>query len=85
MRADPDFSPSFGEIIDLRMSGIDISDGDGKTLAATLPQNHTRKAAIIAVGAEKEMALLYRARVIDRIQVEIFTDLGSAKKWVSSE
>lgn len=85
LRADPDFSPSLGHIMEFRLSGFRISDQEGKSLAAALPLDHTRKTAIVAVGPNKDWAIRYRRMIVDRIQVEVFTDLGSARKWITSD
>ena len=85
VRDDPEYSPSLGHIIEFRLSNFNISEREGKTLAATLPLDTTKKTALIAVGSNKDWAIRYRTMIIDRIQVEIFSDLSSAKKWVTSD
>lgn len=85
LRADPNFSPSLGHIMEFRMSSFSISDEESKALAAALPVDHTRKTALVSVGPYKRWAESYREMIMDRIQVEIFEDLGSAKKWITSD
>ena len=85
LRADPNFSPDLAHIMEFRMSSFVISDEESKALAAALPVDHTRKTALVSVEPYKRWADWYRELIMDRIQVEIFTDLGSAKKWVTSD
>ena len=83
--ADPNFSPELVIIIEYRMSSIRMSGEEEKALAATLPVKRIRKVALVATGPGRESALRYKGLVKGKSLVEVFTDLGSAKKWVTSD
>ena len=82
--ADPKFRPGLGEIVEYRLAKISISDEDAKTLASTIPTELARKVALVAIGPEKKFFLRFKEMVKD-MPVEVFTDLASAKKWVTSD
>ncbi len=84
LRADPKFRPGLGEIVEYRLAQISLTDDEVKTLASNLPADHTSKLALVAVGPQMERALRYKEWRTD-ISVEVFTDLWSAKKWVTSD
>ena len=84
LRADPEFRPGLGQIIEYRLSQSSVSDEDRKTLASTIPKDHLRKVALVATGPQKEGALRFKGMVKD-MPVEVFTDVASAKKWITSD
>ena len=84
--ADPKFNPDFGVIIEFRLSNFRVSDSEGKILAAELPAGFVRKAALVhTAGPNREWALRYKEWARGKVLVEVFTDVGSAKKWVTSD
>ena len=84
LRADPKFHTDLAEIIEFRMSLLTITDEEAKALAFDRPGDHIRKVAIVAVGSNRNWALRYQEISVDK-PVEVFTDLGSAKKWLISD
>ena len=86
VRNDPDFSPSLVQITEFRMSKFGISDEEGKALASSLPVYLLRKTALVfSAGPNREWALRYKEWVKEKMPVEVFTEVGSAKKWVTSD
>ena len=86
LRADPNLRPDLAEIVEYRLASFGITDEELNTLASTFPMGLSRKLAfVISDGPNKEFALRYKERVKEKILVEVFTDLGSAKKWVTSD
>ena len=84
LRTDPKYQPGLGEIIEYRSAQFLLSDEDVNTLASTVPVDRPRKVALVAVGPQKERALQYKEWRND-MPVEVFEDLGSAKKWITSD
>jgi len=84
LMADPSFSPDFVTIVELRLSDIKLSNREIETLALSQPGHPTRKVAIVVVGAGRELFLRYKELVKGK-PAEVFSDLGSAKKWVISD
>ena len=84
VRDDPDFSPRLVHIFEFRMSGMSITDSEAQSLAADIPPDPTRKVAMVAVGHNRDWALRFKEMVKD-VPVEVFSDLGSAKKWITSD
>ena len=84
--ADPEFNPDVRVIIEFRLSNFRVSDSEGKILAAELPTGFVSKAALVhTAGPSKEWALRYKEWARGKVLVEVFTDVGSAKKWVTSD
>ncbi len=83
--ADPNFSPDLPTLIEFRMSNIGMFDKETEALISSLPTQPKRKLAIVGVGANREWALRYKELVKDKVHVEVFTDMWSAKKWVTSD
>ena len=83
--ADPKFHPDLVEIFEYRLSRFKFTEDEAKTLASTVPALHARKVALVADGSNRELALRYKEWVREKILVEVFTDLGSAKVWVTSD
>ena len=84
LRAGPKFSPDVVHIIEFRLAQQNITDEEVKALAAALPEVHTRRLALVAEGTHRDLALQYK-KWVKGLPVEVFTDLGSAKKWVTSD
>ncbi len=85
LRADPNFSRDFVLIIEFRLAQQNITAEEVKALASALPVDLTRRLAIVADGPKRDLALGFKELVRGRILVEVFTDFGSAKKWVTSD
>ena len=86
LRADPKYNPDFGLIFEFRLSNLGISDSEGKDLAAELPADFIKKSAVVySEGSNKEFALRYKEWVKEKVLIKVFTDLGSAKKWITSD
>ncbi len=84
LRADPKFHTGLCEIVECRLSRFSISDKESKALASDRPADHTRKVAIVGDGPIMRLALRYKELSVDK-PVEVFSDLGSARKWVTSD
>ena len=84
MRVESNFHHDLGEILEFRLSRLMISGEEAKALASDRPADHTRKVAILCDGSQRRLALRYKELSVDK-PVEVFTDLGSAKKWVISD
>ena len=82
--ADPLFFPGLGEIVEYRLSDIQISEEETKILASTRPTELSGKLALVVVGIQERGALRFKEMVKD-VPVEVFTDMRSAKKWVTSD
>ena len=85
MFADPNFSPDLVTIVEYRMSSIKLSEKEAEALAFSLAAKRTRKVALVATGPGRKTVLQYMDFVKGKSNVEVFTDLGSAKKWVTSD
>ena len=83
--ADPNFSPALVLIIEFRMSSISMSYKETLALADSLPAEPPRKVSIVATGSGRELFVRYKDFVRGKSNVEVFSDMGSAKKWVTSD
>ena len=72
-------------IIEFRMSSISMSYKETLALADSLPAEPPRKVSIVATGPGRELFVRYQDFVKGKSNVEVFTDMGSAKKWVTSD
>ena len=80
--ADPKFHTNLGEIIEFRLAGPNISDEEVEALASNLLAVHPRKLAMVfVIGSARKLGLRYKELVRDKMVVEVFTDLKSARKW----
>lgn len=82
--ADPNFSPDLVTIVEYQLASIKLTDGEVRYLVADLLAVPPRKVAIVSSEQRWESALRYKDLVKEEILVEVFTDFGSAKKWVTS-
>ncbi len=83
--ADPNFSPDLVTIVEYQLASIKLTDGEVRYLVADLLAVHPRKVAIVSSEQRWESALRYKDLVKEEILVEVFTDFGSAKKWITSD
>ncbi len=84
LQADPKYHTGLCEIVECRLSRFSISDEESKALASDRPADHTRKVAIVGDGPIMRLASRYKELSVDK-PVEVFSDLGSARKWVISD
>ena len=83
--AEPNFSSELVLIIEFRMSSMKMSNEETEAYAFSLPAKRTRKVALVATGPGRDTVLRYKELVKGKSLVEVFSDLGSAKKWVTSD
>ena len=84
--ADPRYHPDLGHIIEFRLGHLIISEEEAKTLASDHATGvNPRKLAIVGKGLNKKASLQYQQGVKGKTLVEVFTDFGSAKEWVTSD
>ena len=85
IRADAKFRSGLVEIVEYRLSNIQITDEETKFLASARNKDLSRKLAIVVAAGSQERGALLFSQLVEEIPVKIFTDLGSAKKWVTSD
>ena len=85
LQADPSFSRDLAIIIEFRLAQQNITDEEVEALASALPLDNARRLAMVADGPNRDVALRYKELVKEKIPVEVFTDFGSARKWVISD
>ena len=88
--SDPDFSPEYSQLVDLRaVTKFDLSVGEAKQIARrTLFSTNSRRALVASDPAIFGMGRLMQAynEMSDAAsQVHIFRDLPSAVKWLGVE
>jgi len=88
--ADPDFDPSFNEIVDLRpVTVVDMSGSETRTLANTKVFSSNSKIALVAsspsVFGMGRLFATYSEMSKGASQIRVFYDLPSALKWLGIE
>lgn len=90
LRKDPDFNPTFNQLVDGRaVTGLDVSMDEARKIASgTLFSSSSRRAFVASNLAILGMARLmetYSQRAEGREQVRVFHDLPTALQWLGLE